>query len=145
MTTPNPTNMKDTTWEQRFDRLWPNQTKSREDLMALFGNEYKPHTATEAAILEQAENKRQGFKDFIRKELSLAEARGELRGREEEKARILACGHAHEPIHGFQPYGLMDEEKERAIFEDGFKDGRAMLMIDVMSKRNPTPSHKGEE
>ncbi len=60
-----------------------------------------------------------------------------LLGQSEEKERILSCGHAHELVHGFQPYGLMDEEKERAIFEDGFKDGRAMLMIDVLSKRDP--------
>ena len=60
-----------------------------------------------------------------------------LLAQSEEKERILSCGHAHELVHGFQPYGLMDEEKERAIFEDGFKDGRAMLMIDVLSKRDP--------
>lgn len=65
-------------------------------------------------------------------------AEGERRGREDEKERILACGHAHEPVHGFQPYGyIKNEEMERHIFMDGFKDGRAMLMIDVMSKRDP--------
>lgn len=76
-------------------------------------------------------------RDFIREIASKERAEGERRGRKDEKERILACGHAREPVHGFQPYGLMDEEKERAIFEDGFSDGRAMLMIDVMSKRDP--------
>lgn len=60
-----------------------------------------------------------------------------LLGQSEEKERILSCGHAHELVHGFQAYGLMAESKERAIFEDGFRDGRAMLMIDVLSKRDP--------
>lgn len=57
--------MNQTEWEKEFDRRWPNQTKSREDLMALFGNEYKPQTATEAMILEQSENKRQDWKKWI--------------------------------------------------------------------------------
>ena len=58
--------------------------------------------------------------------------------REDEKQRILACGNAHEAINGFQPYGyIKNVEMERHIYMDGFADGRAMLMIDVMGKRDP--------
>lgn len=75
--------------------------------------------------------------EFLRCDMDELIRKAYLLGQSEEKERILSCGHAHELVHGFQAYGLMAESKERAIFEDGFRDGRAMLMIDVLSKRDP--------
>lgn len=110
----------DTGWESRFDKMWPNQTKSREDLMALFGNEYRPHTATEAAILEQAENKRQAFKDFIRREIERT-AKEEYERAKKEDIEIIR-GLAKE-LH--TPMG--EEYMYLEAYNDGLKTLEAAL------------------
>jgi hypothetical protein len=70
--------------------------------------------------------------------------------RKKELEEIRSIIKKKEIVNGFQPYGYSDEETEKEIYFQGFEDGRAMMMIDLLgfldrdsiikSKINP-PTH----